>query len=649
MESPEDTRRVSVIHSRPSVICLPHNSPGSISHMATALPTLQSNPNSFQKRGFDYTTAEESLQFSSPYPPHYYQHSTSSNCSETSTNSFLDWQDISSPQDIDPDSVTKMGEISPLPLLPGTPSPPLPNPKLQNHFAANKTRNEQLEMLSKKQEKVFTGSKTPKKEEFLNCSKAEKQENLFVPPTRGPAARVRNPSKRDRTRKHSSGKSDPFAFPADENSSPEVTPLKKIKLEGAAELKEKVGNKPISNCKVCGDLAVAHMHYGGVCCYSCKAFFRRATQTGKDKKYKCKSDKQCTITYTNRRSCQFCRFNKCLEIGMKPNWVLSDEQCNIRFRNVRKDGVKDGKGKTAREGSVSDPIDIQIVKEETIEVDKGLLMPFTGEESKSLEYLVDCYNQSKETYTFSEENDRLWRKLFKPESSQTSTPGGKYDYSTFDLGSLIMTVIKKNIFFVKLNEKFNELTNHDQKLILQKNMSEMCHIRGAIRFDTKSKNFVWYFSKKDQLQMAFEKKKPESGSSSSTSSSSSSSSSTKNARLSNALIGQQDMSKFYKSTTSQNIFGLVNKLCEIGLPMEVFLIMINIVLFSSDGLHLEQPQTASAAQTYFLLFLHRYLNELFGRDDARMKLSRIMGILVDLRELCERSKEEELARIKMSR
>ena len=137
-------------------------------------------------------------------------------------------------------------------------------------------------------------------------------------------------------------------------------------------------------------------------------------------------------------------------------------------------------------------------------------------------------------------------------SDTVNISGRKYDYSTFDLGSLIMTVIKKNIFFVKLNEKFNELTTHDQKLILQKNMSEMCHIRGAIRFDTKSKNFVWYFSKKDQLQMAFEKKKPDAGSSSSSassSSSSSSSSSAKNARLSNALIGQQDMSKFYKSTT----------------------------------------------------------------------------------------------------
>jgi hypothetical protein len=159
-----------------------------------------------------------------------------------------------------------------------------------------------------------------------------------------------------------------------------------------------------------------------------------------------------------------------------------------------------------------------------------------------------------------------------------------------------MTVIKKNIFFVKMNDKFNELTSNDQKLILQKNMSEMVHIRGAIRFDSKSKNFVWYFSKKDQMQMAFEKKNSDG---------SSSSSGAKHTRLSNALIGQQDMSKFYKSTTSQNIFSLVNKLCEIGLPMEVFLVMTNIVLFSSDGLKLEKPEMACAAQTYFMFFLHR--------------------------------------------
>merc|ERR1712156_1018953 len=66
-------------------------------------------------------------------------------------------------------------------------------------------------------------------------------------------------------------------------------------------------------------------------------------------------------------------------------------------------------------------------------------------------------------------------------------------------------------------------------------------------------------------------------------------------------------------TTSQNIFGLVNKLCEIGLPMEVFLIMINIVLFSSDGLLLEQPETnIESPTTRAALF---YLESTLGKEE----------------------------------
>ena len=28
------------------------------------------------------------------------------------------------------------------------------------------------------------------------------------------------------------------------------------------------------SCRICGDTAVKHVHYGGHCCFSCKAFFR---------------------------------------------------------------------------------------------------------------------------------------------------------------------------------------------------------------------------------------------------------------------------------------------------------------------------------------------------------------------------------------
>ena len=179
-------------------------------------------------------------------------------------------------------------------------------------------------------------------------------------------------------------------------------------------------------------------------------------------------------------------------------------------------------------------------------------MPFTNEEAKSIELMVDSYTLSKDTFVFSEENDVLWNKLFNEAQAERK----KHDYTTFDLGSLIMTVIKKNIFFVKTNDKFDSMFENDKMALLQKNMSEMCHLRGAIRFDTKSKNFVWYFSKKDQLQMTFEKASGSKGSSSPGKSN--------DVSLRNALIGQQDMSKFYKDTTSQQIFGNVNKLCEIG-------------------------------------------------------------------------------------
>jgi hypothetical protein len=38
-----------------------------------------------------------------------------------------------------------------------------------------------------------------------------------------------------------------------------------------------INPNPTSVCKVCG-IEGAQMHYGGVCCVSCKMFFRRNSQ-----------------------------------------------------------------------------------------------------------------------------------------------------------------------------------------------------------------------------------------------------------------------------------------------------------------------------------------------------------------------------------
>lgn len=67
-------------------------------------------------------------------------------------------------------------------------------------------------------------------------------------------------------------------------------------------------------CPVCGD-KVSGYHYGLLTCESCKGFFKRTVQN--KKVYTCVAERQCHIDKTQRKRCPYCRFQKCLEVGMK--------------------------------------------------------------------------------------------------------------------------------------------------------------------------------------------------------------------------------------------------------------------------------------------------------------------------------------------
>lgn len=81
---------------------------------------------------------------------------------------------------------------------------------------------------------------------------------------------------------------------------------------------EKKKRKLTTVCTICSGPSSSHLHYGAVACYSCRAFFRR----GIGKSYCCvEGTGDCNIDWTCRRSCQWCRFDKCLKAGMKPELV----------------------------------------------------------------------------------------------------------------------------------------------------------------------------------------------------------------------------------------------------------------------------------------------------------------------------------------
>ncbi len=83
--------------------------------------------------------------------------------------------------------------------------------------------------------------------------------------------------------------------------------------------------------------ATGQVHYGAsAACNSCRAFFKRSVQSGKQDRFFCRglggnNGVTCEIKSKSWKSCRKCRFQKCLSAGMRPNWVLSEGERRIRY------------------------------------------------------------------------------------------------------------------------------------------------------------------------------------------------------------------------------------------------------------------------------------------------------------------------------
>lgn len=102
-------------------------------------------------------------------------------------------------------------------------------------------------------------------------------------------------------------------------------------------------------CGVCGDKALGH-NFCAVTCESCKAFFRRNALTNKE--FRCPFNEQCEITAVTRRFCQKCRLEKCFSIGMRKDYIMSEEDKVEKRRKIEQNRAKKrtqpGKGNSKR-------------------------------------------------------------------------------------------------------------------------------------------------------------------------------------------------------------------------------------------------------------------------------------------------------------
>lgn len=76
-----------------------------------------------------------------------------------------------------------------------------------------------------------------------------------------------------------------------------------------------------SVCKVCEDTASGN-HFGVLSCEACKSFFRRSIRA--NARYACRGNRNCTIEKHTRNRCQYCRLQKCMNMGMRKEAVQEE-------------------------------------------------------------------------------------------------------------------------------------------------------------------------------------------------------------------------------------------------------------------------------------------------------------------------------------
>lgn len=197
-------------------------------------------------------------------------------------------------------------------------------------------------------------------------------------------------------------------------------------------------HNPSQLCAVCGDIA-ACQHYGVRTCEGCKGFFKRTVQKGA--KYVCLADKACPVDKRRRNRCQFCRFQKCLAVGMVKEVVRTD---SLKGRR----GRLPSKPKSPQESPPSPPVSL-ITALVRAHVD-------TTPDLSSLDY-----NQYREP------------SLLEPNISEAEKIQQFYNLLTTSVD-----VIKH---FAEKLPGFGDLTREDQELLFQSASLELFVLRLSYR------------------------------------------------------------------------------------------------------------------------------------------------------------------------
>ncbi|KAK2173520.1 hypothetical protein NP493_870g02007 [Ridgeia piscesae] len=216
-------------------------------------------------------------------------------------------------------------------------------------------------------------------------------------------------------------------------------------------------------CKVCGDKASGY-HYGVTSCEGCKGFFRRSIQ--KQIEYRCLRDGKCMVIRLNRNRCQYCRFKKCLAVGMSRD--------SVRYGRVPK------RSRSLDEQRVST----------TGETDP----PMAESQQLAIYDIILAVSQAHQTNCVTAEKLRTLTRVPKSLAMKTETQGQGAGLSQVmadtdrcymfqNLASLVTPSIQSVVEFAKRVPGFHDLSQDDQLILIKSGFFEIWLTRMTHMFD----------------------------------------------------------------------------------------------------------------------------------------------------------------------
>ena len=109
------------------------------------------------------------------------------------------------------------------------------------------------------------------------------------------------------------------------------------------ELKQSDSDRNFSSfCQICNARVPEHIYeniyYEKILststCFSCRDFFRKSI--AKAHQFVCVGNKQCPIKVTSPKYCHYCRYQACLNAGMKPTWILTEREKRKQMKRQKR-------------------------------------------------------------------------------------------------------------------------------------------------------------------------------------------------------------------------------------------------------------------------------------------------------------------------